>query len=305
VTHCFAAANDSGREPEGKSGGEAMNWAGVTGVAALLATSTIVQAQTSIERGDYLVNGLLTCGNCHTPRGPGGVFDMSKQLSGGPQTFDEHAFTVKGANITPDLETGIGKWSDDDIKRALQTGIRPNGIRLAPIMPYTFYKVFIPRDLNAVVAYLRSVPAVSNKVQLPSYKAELHTASVPGADKQMSEADLSDPSKLGFYLVTIAHCMECHTPIGANDRPDFQNLGKGGQEFRGPWGVVVSRNITSSKEKGIGAMTDDDVKRAITRGIRKDGTPLKGPMAFALYAKLTAGDLDAVVRYLRTIPPKE
>ena len=183
--------------------------------------------------------------------------------------------------------------------------MRPNGTQLAPIMPYTFYKIFTPRDLNAVVAYLRSVPAVNNKVQAPSYKAQLHTASVAGADKQMSEADLSDPSKLGFYLVTIAHCMECHTPIGANDRPDFQNLGKGGQEFRGPWGVVVSRNITSSKEKGIGAMTDDDVKRAITRGIRKDGTPLKGPMAFALYAKLTAGDLDAVVRYLRTIPPKE
>jgi mono/diheme cytochrome c family protein len=102
-----------------------MNWAGLFGLAAaLLSTSTIVQAQTQVERGSYLVNGLLTCGNCHTPRGLGGVFDMSKQLSGGPQTFDERAFTVKGANITPDLDSGIGKWSAEDIKKALQTGIR-------------------------------------------------------------------------------------------------------------------------------------------------------------------------------------
>jgi mono/diheme cytochrome c family protein len=282
-----------------------MTWAGLISVAALLATSTIGQARTLVERGDYLVNGLLTCGNCHTPRGPGGVFDMSRQLSGGPQTFEERAFTVKGANITPDLESGIGKWTDDDIKRALQTGIRPNGTQLAPIMPYSFYKVFTPDDLNAVVGYLRSVPPVSNKVQPPSYKAELHTASVAGADTPMGDADLRDPLKLGFYLVTVDHCMECHTPIGANDRPDFQNLGKGGQEFRGPWGLVVSRNITSSKEKGIGAMTDSEVKRAITQGIRRNGTPLKGPMAFALYANMTASDLDAVVRYLRTVPPKE
>jgi mono/diheme cytochrome c family protein len=172
-------------------------------------------------------------------------------------------------------------------------------------MPYAFYKVFTPRDLDAVAAYLRSVPAVSNKVQPPNYKADLHTALPPDADKQMNEADLSDPLKHGFYLVTIAHCMECHTPIGANDRPDFQYLGKGGQEFKGPWGVVVSRNITSNKEKGIGAMTDAEIKRAITQGIRKDGTPLKGPMGFALYATMTTSDLDAVVTYLRTVPPKE
>ena len=66
------------------------------------------------------------------PRGPGGVFDMARQLSGGPQTFDEPAFTVKGANITPDRETGIGAWSEADIKRALQDGRRPNGTQLAP-----------------------------------------------------------------------------------------------------------------------------------------------------------------------------
>src|SRR3954467_13399879 len=93
--------------------------------AAFLTVSGPGVAPTPVERGSYLVNSILTCGNCHTPRGPGGVIDMGKQLSGGPQTFDEPTFTVKGANITPDPETGIGKWSGDDIKRAMLEGKRP------------------------------------------------------------------------------------------------------------------------------------------------------------------------------------
>ena len=73
----------------------------------------------------------------------------------------------------------------------------------------------------------------------------------------------------------------------------------------GPWGVSVSRNITSSKTKGIGAWTDAEIKRAITTGIRKDGSQLKPPMGFHYYATVTADDLDAVVAYLRTVPAKE
>src|ERR1700712_2129191 len=90
-------------------------------------------AQSPVARGGYLVNGILTCGNCHTPRLPDGRFDMERQLSGGPQTWDEPAFTVKGANITPDRETGIGAWSDVQLKRAIQHGVRPDGLTLAPL----------------------------------------------------------------------------------------------------------------------------------------------------------------------------
>ena len=160
-------------------------------VAGML-TAT-VQAQTSVERGRYLVEGILTCGNCHSPRGPGGVIDTAKLYSGGPQTWDEPTFTVKGSNITPDPDSGIGKWSADDIKKALIEGVRPSGVPLAPIMPYGFYKVFTTGDLDAVVAYLRSVPAVSNTVQAPVYKAAVHVEVAPGADKRMTEADLRDP----------------------------------------------------------------------------------------------------------------
>jgi mono/diheme cytochrome c family protein len=171
-------------------------------------------------------------------------------------------------------------------------------------MPYGFYKVFTAADLDAVAAYLRSIPAVSNKVAAPVYKAELQAGSPPGADKPTSEADLRDPVKRGFYLATIGHCMECHTPR-VNGRHDFQNLGKGGQEFKGPWGVSVSRNISSHNDKGIGGWSDAEIKRAITQGVRKDGSPLKPPMGFPLYAKMTDEDLSAVIAYLRTVPAKE
>ena len=261
-------------------------------------------AQTSVERGSYLVNSVLTCGNCHTPRGPGGIYDMSRQLSGGPQTWDEETFKVKGANITPDAETGIGRWSDADIKRALLTGIRPNGTQLAPMMPYGFYKVLTAADTDAIVAYLKSVPAVRNAVETPIYKTAMHVGTPPGADRAMSEADMSDTIKRGFYLTTIGHCMECHTPL-VQDRHDFARLGRGGQTFKGPFGVSVSRNITSHPTAGLGAWTDSEIKAAITQGFHRDGSKLKPPMAFALYARMTDQDLNAIVAYLRTVPPKE
>jgi mono/diheme cytochrome c family protein len=284
---------------------DGMIWVGLFGLATLLATTSLTQAQTPVERGKYLVEGVLTCGNCHSPRGPGGVIDTTKLYSGGPQTWDEPTFTVKGANITPDQDTGIGKWSADDMKKAIQHGVRPTGVPLAPIMPYGFYKVFTPADLDAVVGYLRTAPAVRNQVQAPVYKAALHVEIPPGAEQPMSEADLRDPVRHGFYQVTIAHCMECHTPK-VNDRLDFvSSLGKGGQTFRGPFGESVSRNITSHREKGIGGWSDAEIKRAITQGIRKDGSRLKPPMGFAWYARMTDGDLNAVVAYIRTLPPKE
>src|SRR5262245_1501282 len=156
------------------------------------------------------------------------------------------------------------------------------------------------RRLSALAAAGEPLPA-------PVYKMQVPHQVFPGAEKPMSESDLDDKVKRGFYLVTIAHCMECHTPFGPPATGvDFNNsLGKGGREFRGPWGVSTSRNITSSKSAGIGDWSDADVKRAITQGVRKDGTKLKPPMGYPFYAKMTNGDLDAMVAYLRTVPPKE
>src|SRR5262245_7651228 len=113
---------------------------GVMCLTVLVCAHTGAMADTSLERVEYLVNGIMACGVCHTPRGPDGAFDMAKQLSGGPQTWDRPAFTVKGANLTPDRETGVGTWTDAEIKRALTEGARPNEVPLAPIMPSALYK---------------------------------------------------------------------------------------------------------------------------------------------------------------------
>jgi mono/diheme cytochrome c family protein len=275
---------------------------------ALLAVFLFVagaQAQSPVERGGYLVNGILTCGNCHTPKGPGGVELTGEMHAGGVIEWDTPTFKVKGPNITPDREAGIGSWSDAEIKAAIQDGKHKNGHPLAPIMPFAFYKVFTPRDIDAVVAYLKSVPPKNNRSQPPVYKGPMNVDMVPNADKPMSEADMSDPVKRGFYLVTIGHCMECHTPMERGERLLATRYGAGGFRFTGPFGESFSRNITSHREKGIGAWTDDEIKRAIAQGVRKDGTPLKPPMGYSWYARMTDADLSAIVAYLRTVPPKE
>jgi len=280
-----------------------VRWA--IGLLAAIAIHSGASAQSPVQRGSYLVNGILTCGNCHSPKGPPAAV-AGKDFSGGLE-FDEPPFKVTAPNITPDKETGIGNWTDTQIKKAIVDGVRPNGVQLAEIMPSSFYPIITPGDLNAIVAYLQSLPPVKNKVPDPIYKIALPHHVYPGAEKAYSQADLNDKRKLGFYLVTIGHCLECHTPFAAGGHgPDFAgSLGKGGREFPGPWGVSKSRNITPHKAAGIGDWTDAEIKTAITQGKRKDGTPLKPPMDFAAYAKMTDADLDAVIGYVRSLPPKE
>jgi mono/diheme cytochrome c family protein len=272
-------------------------------VSALFLLSGVASAETPVERGNYLVNSLLTCGNCHSPKGPPQAI-AGKDFSGG-LSWDEPPFKVTAPNITQDKDTGIGNFTDAQIKTVLRKGVKPDGVPVAMVMPSGFYEIMTESDLNAVVAYLKTLKPVSNKVPDPIYKMPQGHPIPPGADKPYTEAMLTDKVKKGFYLATISHCMECHTPFGARGRDFANRLGAGGAEFPGPWGVVHSRNITSSKTKGLGDWTDAEIKRAITQGIRKDGTKLTGPMGFDLYARMTETDLDAVVAWLRTVPAKE
>jgi mono/diheme cytochrome c family protein len=215
-------------------------------VAALGAMLSAARAETPVERGGYLVNAVMACDGCHTPRLPGGAFDMSKRFSGGSQTWDTPQYLVKGSNISPDPETGIGKWSADDFKRALTEGVRPSAVALAPQMPFVFYKVLTPRDLDAVTTYVRSVTPVRNEVQPPVYRAPSHGELIPGAEKPMSEEELREPGlKRGFYLATIAHCMECHARRPDGTRDYVNSWGQGGYEFKDVWGVAKVSNITS------------------------------------------------------------
>jgi mono/diheme cytochrome c family protein len=277
---------------------------GMLGLMALLLQSSAAWAQTPAQRGEYLVNTIMTCGNCHTPKGPGGAPQNDKLLSGGLR-FDEPVFDVTASNITPDKETGIGSWSEADIKKLILTGLRPSGGQVAPIMPVAFYKNMLPRDLDAIVAYLRSIPAVKNQVPAPIYKVAVQATPYPDAQKPVQQSDLADPVAHGRYLATVGHCMECHTPMDTGHHLYDTALGKGGTEFPGPWGKSVAANITSSKVSGLGNSDATTIKRAITQGIGKDGRKLMPPMDYAAYAKMTDSDLDALVAWVRTIPPKD
>jgi mono/diheme cytochrome c family protein len=275
-------------------------------LSALVAIIEGACAETPLERGQYLVNAIMACDGCHTPRPGGGAFDMSKRFSGGSQTWNEPAYLIKGSNISSDREHGIGGWSDADFKRLMSEGVRPSGVKVAPQMPFAFYKILTPRDLEAVTAYIRSAAPQSNQVQPPVYRAPMHYADIPGGEKPFTDEALNDPLKRGFYIATIAHCMECHArhPDGSPGYKD--SWGKGGHVMKGPFGEVTASNITSHPTKGIGAMSDAEIKRVLTQGIGRDGRKLKAPMARQDYfSKMTEADLNALVAWVRTIPAME
>jgi mono/diheme cytochrome c family protein len=127
-----------------------------TAAACLAAGSAI--AQTEVERGKYLVESIIGCGNCHTPVGPNGPI-LDKALSGGPPIGEGNAFTAIPSNITPDPGTGIGKWTDAEIERAIRSGVGKDGHALKPPMGYGYYSKISADDMAALIAWLRSLPA--------------------------------------------------------------------------------------------------------------------------------------------------
>jgi mono/diheme cytochrome c family protein len=270
--------------------------------------STPALAETQTERGNYLVNTIMACGNCHSPRDENGRTIADKAFSGG-LTFRTPAFIATASNITPDPDTGIGSWSDAEIKRALTEGLRPDrhrlsGVPLAAIMPANFYKALLSDDLDAIVAYLRSLKPVRNEVSDPVYKVPVRRDAYPDADAGFSKAMFADPVKRGAYLVTIGHCMECHSAWSRGVSDFKTGLGRGGRDFSeaGMAGSKAS-NITSDRDAGIGAWSDQEIARAITHGVSRDGRMLKPPMAFSYYAGLREADLADIIAYLRTVPP--
>jgi mono/diheme cytochrome c family protein/cytochrome c2 len=280
------------------------------GLLCLLVSGSInaALAASAIERGDYLVNTILACGNCHTPRDANGEIIKDKALSGG-RVFSTPAFVVTTPNITPDVETGIGSWTDAEIKRALIEGIRPDhhrlpGVPLAAIMPANFYKALLPEDLDAIVAYLRSVKPVRNEITDPVYKAPVHRDSYPDAENGFNKSKFNEPAGRGAYLATIGHCMECHSAWSRGVSDFKTGLGRGGRVFtEAGTGGVTAANITSDRAAGIGAWSDQEIARAITQGLSRDGRILKPPMGYSYYAGLKESDLADIIAYLRTVPP--
>jgi len=260
-----------------------------------------------LARGQYLVEALAACDNCHTPRGPNG-YDFSARFSGGSQTFSGKDYVVRGSNISSDKETGVGGWSDEALSAAIVDGLGRDG-QLAPVMPSDSYRALTKSDVDAIMAFLRAAaPAKAQSAAPPQRHGAWTAHPLPGAEAPFDEAALSDRIKRGLYVASIARCMACHSGE-VDEAPDHVNrLGAGGKIFRAPAGVAVASNITAHHERGLGAWSDEEIKRAITRGASRNGEPLKPPMstlAKAHFSKMSPEDLDALVAYLRTIPAKE
>jgi mono/diheme cytochrome c family protein len=131
-----------------------------------------------IQRGKYLVT-LGLCTDCHTPGYFFGKPDANRYLGGSEVGFEIPGLGVfHGPNLTPDRDTGLGQWSADDIVRAIQTGARPDGRVLAPIMPWHAFAQLTGEDAQSIAAFLKSLPPVSNKVPGPFGPAETPTSFV-------------------------------------------------------------------------------------------------------------------------------
>ena len=138
-------------------------------------------ATTPVQRGEYLAI-VAGCHDCHTPGALFGAPDFSRSLSGSEVGWQGPWGVSYGKNLTPDSATGLGAWTDDEIIRALQSGVRKNGAPVAPPMPWPNYARFTREDVTAIVAYLRSIPAVSHKVPdnvAPGGKARTPVFAIP------------------------------------------------------------------------------------------------------------------------------
>ena len=135
-------------------------------------------AQSPVERDRYLVS-FATCTDCHTPGYLLGMPDMARCLGGSDVGFEIPGLGVfHGPNLTPDMETGLGAWTEQQIITAFTTGMRPDGRMLAPIMPYHNFANLTPEDAMAIATFLKSLPPVSNKVPGPFGPNDIPTSFV-------------------------------------------------------------------------------------------------------------------------------
>lgn len=260
-----------------------------------------------VQRGAYLAN-LGGCGTCHMPitaMGP----DLTRPFAGGLEVTDKlpggGTFTWRASNITPDRDTGIGTWTADQIAAAIRQGVRPDGRRLAPIMPYQLYNRLTDADVTALVTFLRALPPVANPVA-PIDNAKL-LAMVPPVPPAKNEPVADDPVARGAYLASLMHCAMCHTPMGPQG-PDSTKAFAGGLPMELPpifgTGILYSANITADAKTGIGAWRAADIVTSVRTATRPDGRPILGPMAMyvPMWSQLTDADAADLAAFVKAIP---
>jgi cytochrome c553 len=254
-----------------------------------------------VERGAYIAK-TAGCLVCHTALGPQGP-DMANMGAGG-LSLEEKFGTWTSPNITPDKGTGIGNWTDDQIIAAVREGVRPDGSKLYPIMPYMNFNVMTDDDAKALVTFLRTLKPVDRSIA----KFELKMAAAP-APKPPNVAPGDDPAKKGAYLASLMLCSHCHwTPnkdFTAPAGPD--KLFSGGLPMELPpmgKGVLFSRNLTSDPETGLGKWTEDQVVAAIKTMTKPDGKMIQGPMLFMQggWSQLPDDDIKVVAQFIKALP---
>lgn len=270
-----------------------------------------------ISHGSYIAN-IAGCTFCHTPNKvefqdlknltleqnqiiafrENEAIDTEKFMAGG-RFFDlTPAGAVFSRNLTPDEETGIGTWTNEQIRLAVKTGINANGEILFPVMPYHVYNGMADSDLEAVITFLRSINAIKNTPPEDTVSKDgLTVLPYPG---EIIAPNPSDRAARGKYLVeNITGCTDCHTPVNpSTGEPIMEQYLAGRQPYEGPWGIVYGGNITPDTETGIGDWTEEEIKRALLTGVNKDGRRLI-LMPWYAYANLTTEDADAIAYYLK------
>jgi mono/diheme cytochrome c family protein len=260
------------------------------------------QEFTQIERGRYLAIA-SDCVSCHTVSG-------GKPFAGG-RAIETPFGNIVAPNITPDLETGIGTWTDDAFDAAVRKGVRPNGARLYPAMPYNAYTRMSRDAVRAIRVYLNSVQPVRNAVvanTLP-FPFNIRLAMRVWDALYFSEGEFKpDPSKSaewnrGAFLVDgPAHCGACHTPktLLGGDRSDRYLQGSYLQGWSAP-------DITNDRRVGLGEWTVEDITTYLKAGHNRI-TAATGPMGEAVVlstSHMTDQDIKAIATYLKSLPGRE
>jgi mono/diheme cytochrome c family protein len=279
--------------------------------AATAATAaTAADAETGIERGRRVLHATGGC-SCHTNY-PGEGQD-APQLAGG-RPLETPFGVYYSTNITPDAETGLGRWSDADFIRAMREGLSPEGEHYFPVFPYTSFAGFRDSDLVDLKRFLDSLPSIRRENRAPdasfpfSWRATLAGWKWLNFEPARIEDDPAQDAawNRGRYLVgAAAHCGECHTPRTLSGGLDRSRWLGGSRE--GPEGELAP-NITPDRETGIGTWSIPDVVWYLEMGLKPDGDDTQGLMSEVIehgYSNLPAEDLEAIAIYLKSIPAIE
>ncbi|HXT70699.1 MAG TPA: hypothetical protein VN700_13135 [Vicinamibacterales bacterium] len=287
----------------------AVGWQIVLGPDARPVTSEKFEAtEARLERGKYLVEGPAACFHCHSEHdftNPDYPIIETKKGAGWVMPIAE-LNNIASRNITPDGETGIGSWSDDEVARAIREGVRKDGSALFPVMPYLAFRNMDDEDVKSIVVYLRTIPAVKNTVPTRSLPGPLEyivkTMPKPLTTPQPSHPS-STPADRGKYLVTLAECHNCHTPAVQGQLLPGMDFGGGGQ-FHDPGQggkAVFSMNITPDAS-GIAHYDESLFMQTIKTG-QVGGRVLNHIMPFLYFRNMTDGDLSDIFAYLKSLTP--